>query len=211
MVPIDCGYIAEFFGDQAAIRQEIGESKAAGLTFEDIEEHIRKCPLCSSQYGLDFLVAKNIRTLPLSVPPGISAAAVKIARRKKIERQAIRLGVMFVGLLLVGFLIQTNMASILNGIVKVFTESWKHGFASAIISETMANVRALLKLVSFTFLRPLEENSIPFINYLIASIVLSSSIFVILAMYLFKKLGLAGELVVERGQANGKTRMVSGV
>jgi len=205
---IDCNLVSELFGDRGIAKGEKVDSEAKGFQFDLVKEHIKNCPHCSSRFGLDLLIVETLKTLPLAQAPGVSEVAVKAARRRVARAQAIKLGAIFVGLFLIGFLLQQNMAAIITAIAKLLAASSGNTITRSILNEIGANVNGLLKLISLISLGPIRKSSIPLINYLIATALLFGSAFVIFAMYMFKRLGLAGSVIIERGQTNGKAGMV---
>ncbi len=205
---VDCKLVSELFGDRGIAKSEKDDSGAKGFQFDLIKEHIRNCPHCSSRFGLDLVIVETLRTLPLAQAPGVAEVAVKVARRKAARAQAIKLGAIFVGLFVVSFFLQQNMAAIITAIAKVLAVSTGNAITRSILNEARANVNVVLKVISLISIGPIRKSSIPLINYLLAAALLFGSVFVIFAMYMFKRLGLAGSVIIERGQTNGKARMV---
>lgn len=195
MRSIDCKSISELFGNEKDLAGDIKDANGRRFPTELVKDHISKCPLCSAKYGLDLVIVEAIRSLPIQQAPGIAPMAVTLARKRITRQQAIRLAVMFAGLIIFGFWVERNIAWILTRLVSLFANSSVEGVVSIVIKNAVANGSALLKAVELILLRPAKQDSIPLINYLIAGMLLYLCLFTVLAMYLFKRFEILGSRV----------------
>lgn len=198
MRSIDCKLISELFGNERDLAGSIKDANGGRFPAELVKDHISRCPLCSARYGLDLVIVEAIRDLPIHQAPGIAPMAVVLARKRMARQQAFRLAMMFAGLTIMGFWIERNIAWILTRLVGLVASSNLQGIATLVIKDAMANGSALLKAIRLMLIHPIKQGSIPLINYLIAWMLLSLSVFTIVIMYLFKRFEILGSCVMAK-------------
>lgn len=197
MRSIDCRSISEFFGKENGLGAGQG-GDTGGLTLQLVEQHIRKCPNCHARYGMDLVIAKALRELPQYEPPGVAAFAVSIARRRIIRKQIVNLGAIFVGLFIMGFWLEQNIAEIIKGLARVFADYGGQGFFAFVVQNAVTNGKAIAKVLWLIFTGPMRQFSPPLLNYLMAWMLLGMTVLTIAFMYLFKRLGIVRSVLVEK-------------